>query len=99
MKCTSVSLRILRKRQRTVNLRSLQKKREREFFSAAIAFEALRRPELGWLPLALITFGRAVASFAHWWNLQYARKNQNGDRAAGKITQVGSILEEKQSLR
>ena len=76
---------------------ALSPKEEREFFSAAIAFEALRRPELGWLPL--ITLSRAVASFAHWWSLRYARKNQNGDRAAGKITQVGSILEEKQSLR
>ena len=45
--------------------------------------------------MPLITFGRAVASFAHWWNIRYPRNNQNGDCAAGKITQVGSILEEK----
>ena len=59
------------------------KKRESEsFFSAAIAFEAQARPELEWLPLYnYITFGYAVASFAHWWNQKW--------RPRGRINHAG----------
>ena len=75
-----------------------EREREREFFLPPSLSRRLEGQSLGGYRLSPSAARLLLSRIGGIYNTRVL-KNQNGDRAAGKITQVGSILEEKQSLR